>query len=64
MIGCIYCHTQLDRDGKCHRCDGKKESDALLVAAAIAREGFPRDRETAHDYRIRLAHAAIAAMPR
>lgn len=31
----------------------------LLVAAAIAKAGFPRSRESAHDYRMRLARAAL-----
>lgn len=33
-----------------------------LVAAAIAKEGFPRGRESARDYRLRLARAAIGAL--
>jgi hypothetical protein len=32
---------------------------AELVAAALARAGFPRSRESARDYRLRLARAAI-----
>jgi hypothetical protein len=32
---------------------------AELVAAAIANAGFPRSRESARDYRLRLARAAI-----
>lgn len=30
-----------------------------LAAAAIAREGFPKARESARDYRLRLARAAL-----
>jgi hypothetical protein len=38
-------------------------TDAItIVAAAIARQGFPRGRESAGEYRCRLARAAIQAM--
>jgi hypothetical protein len=33
-----------------------------IVAAAIAREGFPKGKESAREYRLRLAEAAIKAM--
>jgi hypothetical protein len=40
----------------------RREIVREFVAAAIAREGFPRGRESARDYRLRLADAAIKAM--
>lgn len=40
----------------------KQESHVVeLVAAAIAKEGFPKGRESAREYRLRLARAAITA---